>query len=72
MTLCLGSCPRALLVRAGRGGQRPQGVGIQGNNLTRATIAFIARGWRRHSHFTSLSAPGWVLAPEPRGVLSLF
>ena len=52
MTLCLGSCPRALLVRAGRGGQRPQGVGIQGNNLTRAPIAFIARGWRRHS-FTS-------------------
>lgn len=47
-----GELLRALLVRAGREGEKPQGVGIQGNNLTCATIAFIARGWRLHS-FTS-------------------
>lgn len=47
-----GELPRALLVRAGRGGEKPQGVGIQGNNLTCAAIAFIARAWRLHS-FTS-------------------
>lgn len=44
-----GELPQGLLVRAGRGGQKPQGVGIQGNNLTCATIAFIARGWRLYS-----------------------
>ena len=54
----------ALLVRAGRGGKKPPGISIQGNNLTGATTAFIARGWRLHS-FTQqvyqLQGGWWLL-----------
>lgn len=54
----------ALLVRAGRGGKKPPGIGHWGNHLTGATIAFVARGWRLHS-FTQqvyqLQGGWWLL-----------